>query len=62
MSLQSTFPSEIPKQTREVGEAILAKNDVCYFLGNRIEEFLSEADFVEMYSSTGVFIKVKGYQ
>jgi preprotein translocase subunit SecG len=28
MSLQSTFPSERPEQSREIGEAILAKNDV----------------------------------
>lgn len=53
MSLQSTFPSEIPEQTREIGEIILPKNDVCYFLGNHIEEFLSERDFEKMYSPTG---------
>ncbi len=53
MSLQSTFPSGIPEQTREIGEVILDPDDVCYFLGNHIEEFLSEADFAEMYSSIG---------
>lgn len=36
MSLQSTFPEEIPDQTRAVGEAVLEKDDVCYFLGNPI--------------------------
>jgi len=53
MSLQSTFPAEIPPQTREIGEAILGETDVCYFLGNHIEAILSEADFVAMYSATG---------
>ena len=32
MSLQSTFPQEIPEQTREIGEVILAKNLNSFFV------------------------------
>ena len=53
MSLQSTFPSQIPEQTQVIGEAILDQDDVCYYLDNHITEILNESDFVEMYSSTG---------
>lgn len=53
MSLQSNFPKEIPEQTREIVESILEADDVCHYLGNHIDEILSESDFEAMYSATG---------
>ena len=53
MSLQPTFPREIPEQTRVVGETIMEEDDVCYYLGQHIGEILSEEDFVTLYSETG---------
>ena len=53
MSLKTTFPSNIPDQTQEIGNMIMSEDDVCRYLGNHIEEILSEDDFREFYSSTG---------
>jgi len=53
MSLQSNFPSDIPEDTRVVGDVILSSDDVCHYLAHHIGEILSEEDFRAFYSSTG---------
>mgnify|MGYP000152918503 CR=1 FL=1 len=53
MSLKSNFPEQIPEETREIVESIIGVGDVCHYLGNHIQEILSEVDFEIMYSAIG---------
>lgn len=53
MSLKDQFPSEIPEDTRQLVERLVSEDSVYRLLGQKADEILSDADFVEMYDEEG---------
>ncbi len=53
MSLQDSFPSEIPEITRQMVEEVLPTDSVCRLLGNQAEQLINEADLAKMYHREG---------
>lgn len=53
MSQFKPFSSTIPESIRQAGEVLLPQNHPCRFLGEHIQEFLTEDDFATLYSTAG---------
>lgn len=53
MSLKEQFPSEIPKETKQLVDPLLSQDSVYRLLGQQVTAILSDADFVEMYGEEG---------
>lgn len=53
MSVPETFPKEIPEQTRQIVESWLDKKSVFSFLGQHVDEIISDEDFADLYAQTG---------
>jgi transposase len=53
MSLQDSFPTDIPETTRQMVEPILPLDSVCRLLGNHAEELINEEELARMYHREG---------
>lgn len=53
MSLQMNWNTEIPNDTAQVGQEILADGDPYRLVGDRVNDFLSLESFAGLYSSLG---------
>ena len=53
MSMQTPFAAEIPKETRRLVEPLLAADSVYRLVGNKIDQIVSDEDFLDMYADEG---------
>jgi transposase len=53
MSLQPVDRSEIPPDTAELGQKLLAEGDPYRLIGDRLGDLISDEDFIDLYDSTG---------
>src|SRR5512139_1326043 len=53
MSLQMTWRQEIPADTARIGQAILAEGNAYRLVAEQVSDFVSLADFSELYSEQG---------
>ena len=53
MSLKTTFPDEIPEETRQLGETLLSEDNVYRLVGQEAEQMIDEKPLAEMYDREG---------
>lgn len=53
MSVPKPFPREIPEETRRIVESWLNEKSLFAFLGQHVDEIIKDADFAELYASSG---------
>ncbi|MBN1963357.1 MAG: transposase [Anaerolineae bacterium] len=53
MSLKTTFPAEIPEDTRRLAEPLMAADSVYRLVGQTADEFIDEAQLAKLYAVEG---------
>jgi transposase len=53
MSLKIAFPSQIPAETARFVEPLLAEDSVYRFVGQQIDQMISDEDFADLYADEG---------
>jgi hypothetical protein len=53
MSLKESFPAHIPQATAHFVEPLLSEESVYRFIGQHIDQIISDEDFVAMYAEDG---------
>jgi transposase len=53
MSLKENFPTQIPQETARFVEPLLSEESVYRFIGQHIDQIISDEDFIIMYAEEG---------
>lgn len=53
MSLKESFPTQVPMETARFVEPLLSEDNLYRFIGQHIDQIISDADFVAMYAEDG---------
>jgi hypothetical protein len=53
MSLQTSFATEIPAETRRLVDPLLPEYSVYRLAGNEIDQIISDEEFVDLYAMEG---------
>ena len=53
MSMQTPFPTEVPKERHRLVEPLLSATSVYRLIGDQVDQIINDEDFIDMYAEEG---------